>query len=267
MKEIVRLFNFLFCINILEYGFVLCNLHQIMLESYIHIICSCHLLQCLTVFRNSKHNSPSFNVFDIDGMLSVSPFIRPKIKNLLWCSCTFYWQNWFSKNGFSFLKFLAQFSCFFRVLVIVNGAHIRLGVIKQFFCTFDFVPVMLVACRNDEFVVVELMALIGNQNFFDGIDFDNSFLGPVALFWNNIFHFFATDLRLNHIESNHGPAGLVIMVLSWFEDSDVCGSDIAPQEMRSCIKTACTTSNDAIFSVMEIEHEQSFPDIHILFLL
>lgn len=75
------------------------------------------------------------------------------------------------------------------------------------------------------------MSFIGDQQVFAWVDFYDSFLGPMALVRNDFLHFLDTDLRMNHVESNHGPSRLVIMVLSRLKDSDVCGSDITSQQM------------------------------------
>jgi hypothetical protein len=111
------------------------------------------------------------------------------------------------------------------------------------------------------------MASIRDKQVFGWVDSSDSFLSPMALLRNDIFHFLNTDLRINHIESNHGPTRLVIMVLSWLKDSDISGSDVTSQEMRCSVETSCTTTNDTVFCVMIIEDDKSFPDEHFVLIL
>lgn len=151
--------------------------------------------------------------------------------------------------------------------MIIDWAYVGLWIIKELFGSLDFVPVIFVSSWNDQLIVVELMSFISDKEVFGGVDFDDSFLGPMALIWNDLFHSFETDFWVNHIETYHGPSGLIIMVLSWLKDSDVCWSDVTSQEMWCCVETSCTTADDTIFSVMVIEDEQSFPDEHYVFWL
>ncbi len=106
------------------------------------------------------------------------------------------------------------------------------------------------------------MPFISDQQIFAWVYFHNSFFGPMALIRNDFFHFFYADLRINHIKANHSPSRLVVMVLSWLKNSDICGSNVTSQEMWCCVKTSCTTPDDAVFCVMVIEDEQSFPNKH-----
>ena len=151
--------------------------------------------------------------------------------------------------------------------MIVNWAHVWFWIVKKFFCPFNFVPIVFDSWRNYQMIVVKFMTFISDEQVFGWVDFGDSFLGPMALLRNDFFHFFNTDFRINHIESNHGPTRLVIMVLSWLKDSDISGSDVTSQEMRCSVETSCTTTDDTVFCVMIIEDDKSFPDEHFVLIL
>ena len=87
----------------------------------------------------------------------------------------------------------------------------------------------------------------------------------MTLVWNHFLHSLSRNLRFNHIKTHHCPSRLIIMVLCWLKNSDICWSDVTSQQMGSCVETSCTSADDTIFGVVIIEDKKSFPDKHFYF--